>query len=282
MRAGYGVQPIRQEESRGPQESQALALQDVSGVVISLDRLLDGLCVAIEPNRTGCVERGIVVLSDGVTLRLSVRGIVVLPHRSHSATGGIRITYQGAVGIFEDLRTPLVEELSADDPIRSAFEEILEEMAHQRPGGRALLEALVRRWVILFLRRCCEHGHPPCWTAALEDERLGRVMTAMQERPHHGFTLSELSELAGMSRSVFAARFAEVVGRSPMEFLQALRLARAAELLVGTDLPVKSVATRVGYSSRSSFTRAFVARQGAGPTAFRAAAGAPLARVRAA
>jgi AraC-like DNA-binding protein len=67
-----------------------------------------------------------------------------------------------------------------------------------------------------------------------------------------------------------------------MEFLQALRLARAAELLVGTDLPVKSVATRVGYSSRSSFTRAFVARQGAGPTAFRAAAGAPLARVRAA
>ena len=73
-----------------------------------------------------------------------------------------------------------------------------------------------------------------------------------------------------MSRSAFAAHFCEAFGQSPMEFLKSVRLARAAQLLIGTDLPVKSVAIRVGYASRSSFTRAFVTCHGMGPTAFRA------------
>ena len=75
-----------------------------------------------------------------------------------------------------------------------------------------------------------------------------------------------------MSRSVFAARFAGALGRAPIEFLTELRLARAARILAGTDLPVKTVARRVGYSSRSSFTRAFLARHGLAPMAFRSAA----------
>ena len=256
-------------------------MQAFGTIVMVLDRLLDGLTVAVEPNRRSCLAEGGIALAGGVTVRLSVRSIIVLPPKLQPVAGGIRVTYQGAVGVFDHLRTPLVEPVTANDPIRRSFEELLEEMANDHPGSRTMIETLVRRWLILFLRRCCEHGHPPCWAAALEDPRLGPVITAMQDRPHQGFTLTQLAELAGMSRSVFAARFADVIGRAPMEFLQALRLARAAELLVGTDLPVKSVATRVGYSSRSSFTRAFVARQGAGPTAFRAAA-APALRARAA
>ena len=44
-----------------------------------------------------------------------------------------------------------------------------------------------------------------------------------------------------------------------------------------TDLPVKTVADRVGYSSRSSFTRAFAACHGVGPLAFRSGARKPHA-----
>jgi AraC family transcriptional regulator, activator of mtrCDE len=68
---------------------------------------------------------------------------------------------------------------------------------------------------------------------------------------------------------VFAARFAESLERSPMDFLKDVRLTRAAELLARTDMPVKAVAARVGYSSRSSFTRAFLTSHHIGPTAFR-------------
>jgi len=79
----------------------------------------------------------------------------------------------------------------------------------------------------------------------------------------------ELAEVAGMSRTVFAARFTSAMARPPIEFLKGLRFARAAHLLARTDLPVKAIASRVGYASRSSFTRAFVAHHGAPPTDFR-------------
>jgi AraC family transcriptional activator of mtrCDE len=188
------------------------------------------------------------------------------------ASVGIRVTYQGSVGLFDHLRTPVVEDLAGgEDPIRRCFEELLDETATERPGSRAMTELLLRRCLILLLRRCLERGdHWLSWLAASEDVRLARALAAMQHDPAHAFTLRELAALAGMSRSVFAARFASAIGHSPIEFLKTVRLARAAQFLTRTDLPVKSVAARVGYSSRSSFTRAFLARHGAAPAAFRA------------
>jgi AraC family transcriptional regulator, activator of mtrCDE len=274
--------------------------------MITLERLLDGLHVEVEPCppppspahvRWTATEslRGrsaVMELVGGTTVRFSAHRVIIMPPRSRPRSaaddrapgpgsgdtdvvvgcGRIRAVYQESLGLFDHLREPLVETLAADDPIRQSFEQLVDEIASHRPGFRAMAETLVRRCLILLLRRCFEHGAGRLSWLAIEDTRLGRAVTAMQDRPEHSFTLTELAEVAGMSRSVFAARFAGAAGQSPMEFLKALRLRRAAEFLTRTDLPVKSVSARVGYSSRSAFTRAFVARHGLGPTAFRAAA----------
>jgi AraC family transcriptional regulator, activator of mtrCDE len=257
----------------------------------------------------GCA---ILEVAGGATVRLTRHSVQVVPPRSHSpgftaaaprllsararaerawtptpsaasdgdilvVRGRIRATFQGSTGLFDHLREPLVECLAADDPLQRTFQELVEEIVGQRPGYRAMAEALVRRCLILLLRRLGERDQEQLrWLAPLEDSRLGRAVAAMQDRPEHSFTLPALAEVAGMSRSVFAARFADALGQSPIEFLKTLRLARATRLLLATDLPVKGVATRVGYSSRSSFTRAFVACHGVGPTAFRAAAREPV------
>jgi transcriptional regulator GlxA family with amidase domain len=189
------------------------------------------------------------------------------------AWGLVRATYKGSVDLFDHLPEPLVESLASDDPIRHCFSALMDEIATRRPGWRAMTETLLRRCLILLLRRHCGHARGRLsWLAALEDTRLGRTVSAMQDRPEHAYTLPGLAEVAGMSRSVFAARFVDVLGQPPIEFLKSVRLARAAQLLARTDLPVKTIAVRVGYSSRSSFTRAFVAHHGVGPTAFRTAA----------
>ena len=54
-----------------------------------------------------------------------------------------------------------------------------------------------------------------------------------------------------------------------MDYLKTLRLRRAAELLSGSDLPIKVVTGRVGFESRSYFTRAFRAFSGLHPTEYR-------------
>jgi AraC family transcriptional regulator, activator of mtrCDE len=259
--------------------------------MLSLAHVLDGLQVALELPLVVDVRPGgsdghqgegaVVELSGGASVRFSRQAVTILPPgRRQRPTdrdvlvvrGRIRATYQGSLDLFARLEEPLVERLDADDPLRESFEALLEEMTGQRPGARAMVEALLRRCLILLLRRHCHGPEPMPWLAPLEDARLGRALGSMQARPDHGFTLPALAEVAGMSRSVFAARFTAALGQSPMEYLRSLRLTRAAQLLNSTDLPVKSVATRVGYASRSSFTRAFCACHGVGPTAYRDAA----------
>ena len=273
--------------------------------MITLEQLLDGLDVTMGPVavhalREGAVEHaaregpalhyglrgaGWFELAESERVGVAARTVIVAPPgrrtRIGVANGGrhgdlavasvaIGMTYQGSVGVFDLLQKPLVARAGAHDPGRRSFEDLLEEVDAHRPGFRAMSEALLRRCLIWLLRRCFER--PDCslsWLAPLEDRGLGRALAAMHERPQHCFTLAELAELAGMSRSVFAARFAHTVGRSPIEVLKALRLARAAELLTRTDLPVKGIAARVGYASRSSFTRAFCARHGLAPADFR-------------
>ncbi len=283
--------------------------------MISLEQLLDGLEVAVEPLATHAIRRdgsidcgqmdgpaihyalrgsGRLEIADGETVGVSARTVIVVPpgrrarivtqdgRRSdvRGACVGIRATYRGSVGLFDHLHEPLVEHVAADDPVRQSFEELLDEVDARRPGCRAMSEALLRRCLIWLLRRFFGRGRCVGWLAPLEDARLGRAVAAMHERPQHSFTLPELAEVAGMSRSVFAARFSDSLGQSPIEFLKALRLARAAQLLARTDLPVKGVAARSGYSSRSSFTRAFVARHGIAPAAFRATGRGPVPDVR--
>lgn len=183
--------------------------------------------------------------------------------------GRIRVTYQ-FIGLFDRLPAPLVENFRADDRMRRAFAALLDEVGAERPGSRAMAKILLRECLILFLRRYWGRGRCELpWPAALEDARLSRAITAMLDRPDHPFTLEGLAEVAGMSRSVFAARFVEAFGQSPIEFLTVLRLNQAARLLRSTDLPVKTIAGRVGYSSRSYFSRAFKTLYGLRPAALR-------------
>jgi transcriptional regulator GlxA family with amidase domain len=132
-----------------------------------------------------------------------------------------------------------------------------------------MIESLLRLSLILLLRRCCRRDGRISWMLAIEDVGISRAVAAMRDQPERAFTLPGLAEVAGMSRSVFAARFNEMLDRPPMEYLKEVRLERAAELLTGTALPVKAIAARVGYSSRSSFTRAFLVSHHVGPAAFR-------------
>lgn len=188
------------------------------------------------------------------------------------ACGRINATYQHAAGLFDHLQAPLVEDFGADAAVRRPFEAFLAELAEPQPGGAAMAEALFRQCLVVLLRRYCDSGECRLpWLSALEDPRLSRALAAMLERPEHPFTLEELADLAGMSRSGFAAHFAAAFEKPPMEYLRDLRLGRAARLLATTDLPVKAIAGRIGYRSRSQFSRAFRDRYGADPASYRAA-----------
>lgn len=88
------------------------------------------------------------------------------------------------------------------------------------------------------------------------------------------WTVAGLAEHAGMSRTTFAARFAELVGQPPMEYLYGCRMRRAEVLLRHDRHTVAAVASRVGYASESALSAAFVRHSGLTPGAYRRSASA--------
>ena len=182
----------------------------------------------------------------------------------------ISATYGGALGLFDHLRTAVVEDLSGSDALRSLFAIMLTEVAKPGIGTQALTEALMKQCLILLLRQhLARLSINSPFFLVLQDHRLARAVASVLEQPSAPHTVESLASVAGMSRSIFAERFAQVYEQGPIEFVQRVRLRRGADLLRSTDLPIKLIATSVGYASRSYFTRAFSAVHGISPKAFR-------------
>lgn len=162
------------------------------------------------------------------------------------------------------LCVPMTESSALDATLGVLFAEA----GARRCGGASVLDRLTEVLFIQLMRfaierRLVEGGV----VAGLGDARLARALTAMHEDPARSWSLASLAATAGMSRSRFAARFAEVVGLPAMEYLTRWRIG-VAQRLLRQGRPSKIVAQEVGYGRSSTFGRAFAHVVGATPTAW--------------
>src|SRR5262245_48671800 len=104
---------------------------------------------------------------------------------------------------------------------------------------------------------------------ALRDPRIGSALAFLNRHPESDWSLATLSRQAGMSRTSFATRFAELVGEPPMRYLMRCRVNKAAKLLRDGRASVQQVAERVGYDSELGFSRAFKRLVGSSPAEYR-------------
>ena len=63
-----------------------------------------------------------------------------------------------------------------------------------------------------------------------------------------GFSLSDAAKSVGSSKRTLARKLHAILGRSPLEYFQSVRVERAVHLLKTTPASVDEIATRVGYS----------------------------------
>jgi AraC-like DNA-binding protein len=101
------------------------------------------------------------------------------------------------------------------------------------------------------------------------DASIGQALATLHDRPAVNWTLTDLAGQAGMSRTLFAARFRAAVGESPMRYLARIRLGQAAWYLTTTALSVEAIARRTGYGTDASLSKAFKREFGAPPGQYR-------------
>ena len=139
------------------------------------------------------------------------------------------------------------------------------------PGSGTLLAKLAELLFVEAMRRYVEAlpQDQTGWLAGLRDRYVGRALSLMHERPAHDWTVDELADLVGLSRSALAQRFADLLGQPPMQYLTRWRLVLAAAALRSGNRVIALVAEESGYESESAFNRAFKREFGMPPAAWR-------------
>ena len=100
--------------------------------------------------------------------------------------------------------------------------------------------------------------------AGLADPRLSLALIAVHESPQRNWTLEDLADLAGMSRTRFAGRFHDVVGQTAIGYLAGWRMQVATSLLA-KGIAIKTITSQVGYDDPTAFSRAFSKVMGCSP-----------------
>ncbi|HLL28117.1 MAG TPA: AraC family transcriptional regulator [Xanthobacteraceae bacterium] len=155
------------------------------------------------------------------------------------------------------------------------------ESAEKRAGGEGVLAKLSELMFIEVVRRHLEALPPEQagWLAGLRDPFVGRALSLMHGKPGHNWTLEELAKQTGLSRSVLAERFTDLLGIPPMHYLAQWRMQIASELLAGGNGNVARIAAEIGYESEAAFSRAFKKLMGVPPSAWRRRARPESARL---
>jgi AraC-like DNA-binding protein len=185
---------------------------------------------------------------------------------------------------FEDLvETPVLSTLppmiritpDVDQAVPS-FEQnlrfIAREVDSKRPGAQIVLTRMADVILVQILRAYIESlpDGSEGFLGALRDANVGAALGLMHREPGDAWTVASLADKVGLSRSVFAARFAQLVGETPLGYLTRVRMQKAAALLrEGATLAV--VSQKTGYSSEASFSHAFRQWSGVAPGRYRRA-----------
>lgn len=186
------------------------------------------------------------------------------------ACGRIQVTYAGGAGLFDHLKEAIVLDFSDNPHLRQIFGTLIEEYKESGRASAAMMTALMNQCLIEVLRQAeSQFGGTLPWLSALDDPRLSKVVEMILDHPEQAYTLESLARIAAMSRATFIRHFEKCFMRTPMDYLRDVRLRRAAQLLQVSSVPVDSVASKVGYESRSHFSRAFHHQYGVSPIEFR-------------
>lgn len=147
---------------------------------------------------------------------------------------------------------------------------LITEAGNETFGTSSVLNKLADSLFVMVVRHhlnTCQD--PRGLLAGLADPGLRRVLEAIHRQPGEDWPLERMAKLAGMSRTTFAQRFADLIGVTPNDYLTRWRMTQAELMLRDPNTSIAQAASRVGYEDESAFRKAFKRVHGQAPGAIR-------------
>lgn len=225
---------------------------------------------------TVCIES-----PSGLRLQLTAGEACLIPsgfyHRLQAATadaGKLAVRFHcvqaGSGSLYSDFSRVLSSHnvpiyLGSQPRLQRCLQELRQELHTPGIMQEPYLQGLLIQSFCLLLRQLLNRMQDPAAPAAEDLSRRLQLEEYLQEHFHESITEAALAEHMHLSKRQLSRVIRGIYGTSFRRLLIDTRLNHAAQLLIGTTLPVEEIASRCGYTSLSGFYEAF--RKYSGTTA---------------
>lgn len=244
------------------------------------------LIVVQIPNATCRLE----VRDDGIDTEYRGRpgDAFILPagtvHRFESPecfTSGVNIQYTlfSSVDVLELYRVPVRVDADRAAELAECIGGLVQASGEiQEPGGNRpdqdidlLAVAREREFAFRLLAQVLDVAEvrPRGRERLMALQKLKGVLSYLEENLERKVSIQTLAEITGLSLHRFGVVFREVIGVSPHQYILRRRIEQAMKLLSGTEYPISSIASQLGFHDQPHFTRLFTATTGVSPTYYR-------------
>lgn len=90
-----------------------------------------------------------------------------------------------------------------------------------------------------------------------EDIFVHKIQTHIVENISDTLTLESLADNFEMNKYTFLRKYKNLTGKTPIEEVRRLRIEKARDLIISTDLPLKEIAIKTGMSNEHHLSRTF-------------------------
>lgn len=128
-------------------------------------------------------------------------------------------------------------------------------------------EALAATCVWRLIQAIPLISRSPAFHGESEDDAFrGAIIRLFEQHADQPLTLHDMARTLHLGERTLTGRCRQVLGATPQQAFQAVRLDRARALLIGTSLSVKEVAATCGFADQFHFSRVFKKRYGVPPS----------------
>jgi AraC-like DNA-binding protein len=147
---------------------------------------------------------------------------------------------------------------------------VIQEASSEKSGSNIVVNKLGEILFIHVLRAYIQTKESEKgFMAAMQDTRMSKVLKSIHNAPEENWQLSDLAQIAGMSRTGFSNQFKAMIGDTPLNYITQWRMIQAKELLKASNISVGEISLKVGYQSEAAFNRVFKKRANQTPLKYR-------------
>lgn len=88
-------------------------------------------------------------------------------------------------------------------------------------------------------------------------ESIKNVLTYIRKHYSNKIYIQDLARISSMNEQYFCRFFKQAIGKTPIQYINEIRIRKAMELLTDTNLPVMDICLECGFNNLGNFLREF-------------------------